>query len=169
MSRRLVADLRGSVADEEGSILPLAIGYAILAIATVFVCACATSLYLAQQRVDQLADAAALAGADGFTLAIEAGEPRATLTDVAVREQAQAILTGRGAETDRGVLARRTERARDAADRVASAARVGLRPRGRDAHLDGDQSHHPALTACGQDFGVTSSCPLAQSKPTTCV
>jgi hypothetical protein len=82
------------VQDEEGSILPLAIGYALLALVLVFVCACATSLYLAQQRLDQLADAAALAGADGFVLAFEGGEPVATLSDADVRAQAQAILAG---------------------------------------------------------------------------
>lgn len=84
-------------ADEVGSILPLAIGYAVLTLAVVFVCACATSLYLAQQRLDQLADAAALAGADGFTLAVEDGEPRAVVTDAAVREQAEALLVGQDA------------------------------------------------------------------------
>ena len=46
----------------------LTLGYAMLALVAIFVCANATSLYLAQKRLDALADAAALAGADGFTI-----------------------------------------------------------------------------------------------------
>lgn len=88
---------RRLLADEDGSILPLAVGYAVLALAAVFVCVCATSLYLAQQRLDQLADAAALAGADGFALAVDGETPRATLTDAAVHAQASALLAGEDA------------------------------------------------------------------------
>ncbi|WP_460774377.1 pilus assembly protein TadG-related protein [Microbacterium sp. GXF7504] len=78
--------------DDDGSILPLALGYAVLAIAIVLVCVCATSLYLAQKRLDAVADAAALAGADGFTLTLVAGEPQAVLTAPDVREQAAAVV-----------------------------------------------------------------------------
>ncbi|WP_413353618.1 pilus assembly protein TadG-related protein [Microbacterium sp. 1P06AB] len=78
--------------DEEGSILLLTIGYALLALVLVFVTVDATSLYLAQKRTQATADAAALAGADGFTLDVVDGEPRAELTDGGVREQAQAIV-----------------------------------------------------------------------------
>ncbi|SCY25965.1 Putative Flp pilus-assembly TadE/G-like [Microbacterium sp. LKL04] len=78
--------------DQEGSILLLTIGYALLALVLVFVTVDATSLYLAQKRTQATADAAALAGADGFTLDVVDGEPRAELTDGGVREQAQAIV-----------------------------------------------------------------------------
>jgi hypothetical protein len=78
--------------DDEGSILPLVLGYAILAIALVIVCACATSLYIAQKELDAVADSAALAGADGFTLSIQDGEPLAVLTSADVREQAAALV-----------------------------------------------------------------------------
>lgn len=78
--------------DEEGSILPLLLGYVVLAIAVVFVCACATDLYIAQKRLDSLADAAALAGADGFTLVVDGESVRAELTDDGVQEQAMAII-----------------------------------------------------------------------------
>jgi uncharacterized membrane protein len=78
--------------DDEGSVLILTLGYAVLAIVAIFVCVDATSLYLAQKRVDALADAAALAAADGFELTIEAGEPVARLTTAGVREQAEAIV-----------------------------------------------------------------------------
>jgi uncharacterized membrane protein len=101
--------------DDEGSILILTLGYAILAIAVILVCVDATSLYLAQKRLDALADAAALAGADGFTLVVEGGEPRAQLTSASVREQADAIVAAVGptavvveADTPDGVSARVT-------------------------------------------------------------
>lgn len=84
--------------DEEGSILILTLGYALLAIAVILVCVDATSLYLAQKRLDAIADAAALAGADGFTLVLDAtGEPRAELIASDVRIQADAIVAGVGA------------------------------------------------------------------------
>lgn len=77
---------------EEGSVLLLIIGYVLLALAVLFVCVCATDLYLAQKRIDSLADAAALAGADGFTLVVVDGDDvRAELTDDGVRAQAQAL------------------------------------------------------------------------------
>ncbi|MDJ1113545.1 pilus assembly protein TadG-related protein [Microbacterium dauci] len=106
--RRLAVD------DDDGSILLLTLGYALLALALVFVCVDATSLYLAQKRIQSTADAAALAGADGFTLQVEGGEPVAELTDAGVSEQATAIVAASGgavvvdAETPDGVSARVT-------------------------------------------------------------
>ena len=86
-------------ADEEGSVMVLTIGYALLSIALILVCVNATSLYLAQKRLDAAADAAALAGADGFTLVLDgAGEPRAELTTSDVRAQADAIIQSLGGE-----------------------------------------------------------------------
>lgn len=82
--------------DDEGSILPLVIGYAVLALAAIFVCVSATSLYLAQKRLDGVADAAALAGADGFTLSVVDGAPRAELSADGVREQAEALVAFSG-------------------------------------------------------------------------
>jgi hypothetical protein len=58
----------------------------------VLVCEDATSLYLAQKKRDALADAAALAGADGFALTVEAGEPIARLTADQVRAQAASLV-----------------------------------------------------------------------------
>jgi uncharacterized membrane protein len=75
-------------ADDEGSVLILTLGYAVLALVTVFICVDATSLYLAQKRLDALADAAALAAADGFSLHVVGDEPVATLSDPQVHEQA---------------------------------------------------------------------------------
>ena len=78
--------------EEEGSILLLTLGYVLLAVAVIFVCVCATDLYIAQKRLDALADAAALAGADGFTLQVEGGAVRAELTDSGVQEQSAALV-----------------------------------------------------------------------------
>lgn len=90
--------LRTLANDEDGSILPLILGYVLLAIAVVLVCVCATDLYIAQKRLDSLADAAALAGADGFTLEVQGGDVHAELTDAGVREQADAVVAAVSAE-----------------------------------------------------------------------
>lgn len=95
----MIARLRALVDDEDGSILPLILGYMLLAVAVIFVCVCATDLYIAQKRLDSLADAASLAGADGFTLEASEGSVRAELTDEKVREQADAVVTAVSPET----------------------------------------------------------------------
>lgn len=82
----------GGGAREEGSVLLLTLGYALLAIALILVCVCATDLAIAQKRLDALADAAALAGADGFSLGVEGDEVTTVLTDAGVREQAAAVV-----------------------------------------------------------------------------
>jgi hypothetical protein len=64
----------------------------LLAVAVIVVCVCATDLYIAQKRLDSLADAAALAGADGFTLEAAGDGVRAELTDGGVRDQADAVV-----------------------------------------------------------------------------
>jgi len=80
---------RGS---EDGSVLLLTLGYVLLALAVIFVCVCATDLYIAQKRLDALADSAALAGADGFTVVAGDGAVRAALSDAGVEEQATALV-----------------------------------------------------------------------------
>ncbi|WP_102193125.1 pilus assembly protein TadG-related protein [Microbacterium aurantiacum] len=83
----------GARDDDEGSILLLTLGYVLLALAVLFVCVCATDLYIAQKRLDALADSAALAGADGFTLVVSGESVAAELSDEGVHEQAAALLT----------------------------------------------------------------------------
>ncbi|MGP3536087.1 pilus assembly protein TadG-related protein [Microbacterium sp. RD1] len=85
--------------DDEGSVLLLTIGYAVLALVLVLVCVNATSLYLAQKRLDAVADAAALAAADGFTLTVVGGEARADLSAAELRDQAQEIIDVMGEAT----------------------------------------------------------------------
>lgn len=86
--------------EEEGSVLLLTLGYVVLALAVVFVCVCATDLYIAQKRLDALADSAALAGADGFTLQVEGGAVRAELTDAGVRAQSAALVEALPGESE---------------------------------------------------------------------
>ena len=101
--------------DDEGSVLILTLGYAVLALVAILICTAATSLYLAQKRLDATADAAALAAADGFELEVVGDEPVAVLTDESVHAQAQLMVTqfGGGASlvsagTPDGVSARVT-------------------------------------------------------------
>lgn len=82
----------GRHGEEEGSVLLLTLGYVLLAVSVVFVCVCATDLYIAQKRLDALADSAALAGADGFTLQVSGDDVRAQLTDAGVQEQVSALV-----------------------------------------------------------------------------
>ena len=61
-------------ADEEGSTLLLVIFYSFLALCLVLVALSATSLYLEHKRLLSLADGAALAGSEAFTLqAVQVG------------------------------------------------------------------------------------------------
>ncbi|MFE5410486.1 pilus assembly protein TadG-related protein [Microbacterium sp. NPDC056569] len=113
--RRVVAARTGGDPDDTGSVLILTLGYAVLAIAVILVCTAATSLYLAQKQLDAVADAAALAAADGFDLDVVGGEPVATLTDSGVRREAEAMMAALGpdarlvsATTPDGVSARVT-------------------------------------------------------------
>lgn len=80
------------ITDESGSTMPLILGYLVLAIALIYVCVCATDLYIAQKRLDSVADAAALAGADGFRLQVEGAAIRARLEDDEIAAQATAVI-----------------------------------------------------------------------------
>lgn len=104
--------------DDSGTALLLTIGFTVLALALILVCADATSLYLAHKRADATADAAALAGADGFEIEVVGGAAVARLTDAEVRRQAAALLDEIGgaelvsASTPDGISARVTVRLR---------------------------------------------------------
>lgn len=96
MTRTALRTRRELAADDEGSTLVLTLGYAVLAIALIIVCVNATSLYLAQKRLDSIADSAALAGSDGFRIMLVDGAARAQLTDSGVQSQASAIVEAVG-------------------------------------------------------------------------
>lgn len=61
------------VREDRGSLAPLTIGYFVLALFAAFIVVSATDLYIAQKHLDQVADAAALAAADGFTIQADDG------------------------------------------------------------------------------------------------
>lgn len=82
----------GLLDDDRGSTMPLILGYLVLAIAVIYVCVCATDLYIAQKRLDSVADAAALAGADGYRLQVDGDAIRAELDDAEITDQARAVI-----------------------------------------------------------------------------
>lgn len=101
--------------DEDGSILPLAIGFVVIAASLIGVTVDLTSLVIAQKQADAIADAAAAAGADGFVFEMQGGVPIAKLDDAEVRAQAEAIVAAApyeavliSAETPDGTSARVT-------------------------------------------------------------
>ena len=80
---------------EDGSTLLLTIFYGFLALLVVLIVVAATSLYLERKKLFTLADGAALAAAESFTLdsvAIEAGELHAALTTGEIRAAATTYL-----------------------------------------------------------------------------
>lgn len=80
---------------EDGSTLPLAIAYGMLALLLILVAVAATSVYLERKRLLTLADGAALAGAEAFpldTVAVASGDLRPVLTDDAVDRAVQDYL-----------------------------------------------------------------------------
>lgn len=79
-------------ADDGGSVMVLLLGYVVLALVVLLVAVEATGLFLAQKRVDALADAAALAAADGFTIESRGTGAVAVLNDADVRDQASAVV-----------------------------------------------------------------------------
>lgn len=83
---------RALLQGDSGSILPLAIGFVVIAASLIAVTVDLTSLVIAQKQADAIADAAAAAGADGFVFELEGGIPVAKLEDAEVWEQADAIV-----------------------------------------------------------------------------
>lgn len=88
--------LRRRLARDEGSILPLVIGFAVLCLILVLVVVAATSLYLERKRLLSLADGAALVGAEAFDLSgASAGPPelRSESVRAAVVDYLEAVPT----------------------------------------------------------------------------
>lgn len=81
-------------ADERGSILPLILGYGVLALAVVIVVTAATSLHLERKRLFTLADGAALVGAEAFGLGAHSHGPTPQLDSASVAEAVRSHLTG---------------------------------------------------------------------------
>ena len=95
MRRRATDRAKRGAQGDDGSILLLTIFYGFLALLVVLIVVAATSLYLERKQLFTLADGAALAAAESFTLdavAIEAGELHAALTTPEIRTAATAYL-----------------------------------------------------------------------------
>ncbi len=89
------ARARHRIHDEHGSTLLLAIFYCILGLTVILVVASATTLYLERKRLFSLADGAALAAAEAWSLdqvAIEGDELTLSLDSAAVHDAAAAYL-----------------------------------------------------------------------------
>lgn len=94
--RKVWNRMTGIAADDAGSILPLILGYAVLALMVIIVAAEITGVYVAQRRLDGIADAAALAATDGFRLGLVEGNPQAVLVEAEVDELAAALVAASG-------------------------------------------------------------------------
>lgn len=82
--------------EEEGSSLILIIAAGLLCISVVLGVMAATSLYIERKRLFTVADGAALAAAEAFSLSevrIENGKPRVTLTSSAVAAETRRYLS----------------------------------------------------------------------------
>jgi hypothetical protein len=83
--------LRDRFANDDGSVMPLAIGFTTIALMLILLAAVITDIYLAHRKLYALADSAALAAADSFEPAY-GGEPAILFTDEAVADEAQEYL-----------------------------------------------------------------------------
>jgi hypothetical protein len=92
-----------AVRGEEGSILPLTIFYGFLALVLILLVVAASSLYLERKRLFTLADGAALAGAEAFTLddvSVASGGPRPRLRSPAVAAAVRGYLAAAPNDVD---------------------------------------------------------------------
>jgi uncharacterized membrane protein len=109
---RTLSRVAGTFRDERGSILPLTVFFAALALAVVLLAAAATSLYLERERLYALADGASLAGADAWdprgVEVTEAG-PSIRLTTAAVRGAVDNYLESAAADGFEGLQVERAE------------------------------------------------------------
>ncbi len=95
MNRTAAAARARGNSGEEGSTLLLTIFYGFLALVVVLIVVAATSLYLERKKLFTLADGAALAAAESFTLesvSVDDGELHAALTTGEIRAAATAYL-----------------------------------------------------------------------------
>lgn len=123
---------RGGTA-ENGQVLLLTIGLVVLCLLVATVVMAASAVYLEHKKLLSLADGAALAAADTFSLADvedDSGVPLPALDDVAVRRAAQRYLADTGAAGRFNALAVEPE--------------TGS-PEGRTAHVSLSAVVHPPV------------------------
>ena len=101
---------RGLLRGETGSLLPLTMFFGFLCLVIVLLVSAASSLYLERQRLFTLADGAALAGAEGFTLSDVAPTSAGVRASLDSAEVADAV-NGYLAETPHNFENLRVERA----------------------------------------------------------
>ncbi|MCK1801502.1 pilus assembly protein TadG-related protein [Nocardia zapadnayensis] len=80
-----------ALCSDEGSIMPLAVGFTTIALVLVILGAVITDIYLAHRKLYALADSAALAAADSFEPDY-GSDPAIIFTDVAVQREAESYL-----------------------------------------------------------------------------
>lgn len=125
--RRRDRRLNGARHPDAGSITPLAIGFATIALALILLAALITDVWLAHRKLFALADSAALAAAESFDPA-PTSEPGIVLTDEGVRTAAQTYLS-----------------AVDVSSRYSDLTVVGRSPDGLSAEVDLRTTYVPAL------------------------
>lgn len=103
--------------DDEGSVLPLILGFLALVAALVLVAANVTDIFLSQKRLDALADAAALAASDAAVLRVDDGEAQLVLDNAAVARSVALFL---GDEREVSVVAASTPDGRSAHIRLST-------------------------------------------------
>lgn len=90
-NQRPVPSVRRMMLDDRGSMMPLAIGFATIALLLVLLTAAITDIYLAHRKLYALADSAALAAADSFEPDY-GSDPAIIFTDAAVQREARTYL-----------------------------------------------------------------------------
>jgi hypothetical protein len=108
MSDRPRATQAVAVRGEDGSILPLAIVFGVLALALVLTVVAVTSLYLERERLFTVADGAALAGAESFELSAagatsDGALPQPALTPDRVRAAVDDYLASAASAASNGL------------------------------------------------------------------
>lgn len=99
--------MRSRLRDEEGSTIPLVVGFGVLALVLVLVAVAASSLYLERKRLFTLADGAALVGAEAFDLDDVAPTPdglRAQLEPAEVHAAVAEYLAGAATPSFEGLV-----------------------------------------------------------------
>ncbi|WP_019157916.1 pilus assembly protein TadG-related protein [Brevibacterium senegalense] len=124
---RLLRSLCRAERSDEGSITPLTIGFASIALALILLAALITDVWLAHRKLFALADSAALAAAESFDPA-PTEEPGILLTDDGVSTSARAYLN-----------------AVDVSPRYSDVRLVGSSPDGLSAHVDLRATYTPVL------------------------
>ncbi|GAA2101587.1 MULTISPECIES: pilus assembly protein TadG-related protein [Brevibacterium] len=128
---------RVRAASDDGSITPLAVGFATIALALILLAALVTDVWLAHRKLFALADSAALAAAESFD-PVPGEQPAILLTDDGVTAAARAYIEAVG--MPEGLWPLRVE---------------GASPDGRSAEVTLTVAYSPALLSPFADSVTT--------------